>query len=299
MADKLTFVKLGIIGMSEGNGHPYSWSAIFNGFDPFFMKDCPYPAIPKYLQEKQFPNDFLNDMGIVNSIWTQKKTTTEHIAKSSFIETICENLDDLVKESDAILLARDDAEKHLEMASLFLKKGIPIFIDKPFATCLDDAKKMLELQKFEHQIFTCSSLRYAKEITLTNCEFNQIGKLIKIVAKCPKYWSTYAVHLIEPIIANSPKRGKLLKVQKVINKNHIVHIRWEQLFLEITMTGKEKSAIEFHFIGDKATVTKEFTDSFSCFKDSLITFLEQIHKKQILIPRNETMEIVEILERGK
>ena len=24
-------LKLGIIGLSEGNGHPYSWSAIFNG----------------------------------------------------------------------------------------------------------------------------------------------------------------------------------------------------------------------------------------------------------------------------
>jgi len=24
-------LKLGVIGMSEGNGHPYSWSAIING----------------------------------------------------------------------------------------------------------------------------------------------------------------------------------------------------------------------------------------------------------------------------
>jgi hypothetical protein len=26
-------IKLGIIGASKGNGHPYSWSAIFNGYD--------------------------------------------------------------------------------------------------------------------------------------------------------------------------------------------------------------------------------------------------------------------------
>ena len=27
-------IRLGIIGMTEGNGHPYSWSAIFNGYNP-------------------------------------------------------------------------------------------------------------------------------------------------------------------------------------------------------------------------------------------------------------------------
>ena len=26
-------LSLGLIGVSEGNGHPYSWSAIFNGYD--------------------------------------------------------------------------------------------------------------------------------------------------------------------------------------------------------------------------------------------------------------------------
>jgi|GEM_PF-4815020 len=26
-------IHLGVIGMTEGNGHPYSWSAIINGYD--------------------------------------------------------------------------------------------------------------------------------------------------------------------------------------------------------------------------------------------------------------------------
>ena len=26
-------IRLGVIGMTEGNGHPYSWSAILNGYD--------------------------------------------------------------------------------------------------------------------------------------------------------------------------------------------------------------------------------------------------------------------------
>ena len=42
-------LKLGIIGLSSDNGHPYSWSAIFNGYDPEEMARCPFPGIPEYL----------------------------------------------------------------------------------------------------------------------------------------------------------------------------------------------------------------------------------------------------------
>ncbi len=43
-------IRLGIIGMTEGNGHPYSWSAIFNQYDREAMtEECPFPGIPAYL----------------------------------------------------------------------------------------------------------------------------------------------------------------------------------------------------------------------------------------------------------
>ena len=38
-------LRLAMLGMIEGNGHPYSWSAIVNGFDPAAMAAGPYPAI--------------------------------------------------------------------------------------------------------------------------------------------------------------------------------------------------------------------------------------------------------------
>ena len=38
-------IRLGIIGMTEGNGHPYSWSAMFNKFDREAMpRECPFPV---------------------------------------------------------------------------------------------------------------------------------------------------------------------------------------------------------------------------------------------------------------
>ena len=42
-------LKLAMLGMIEGNGHPYSWSGIINGYNPEAMAKCPYAAIPAYM----------------------------------------------------------------------------------------------------------------------------------------------------------------------------------------------------------------------------------------------------------
>jgi hypothetical protein len=42
-------LRLAMLGMIPGNGHPCSWSAIVNGFDPVAMDACPYPVIRQYL----------------------------------------------------------------------------------------------------------------------------------------------------------------------------------------------------------------------------------------------------------
>ena len=44
-------IRLAMLGMIEGNGHPYSWSAIVNGYNPEEMAKCPFPVIPQYLAE--------------------------------------------------------------------------------------------------------------------------------------------------------------------------------------------------------------------------------------------------------
>ena len=295
----MTELKIGIIGLSEGNGHPYSWSAIFNGFDSYYMKDCPFPVIPQYLSERQFPKEFLNEIGTVNSIWTQEIKISENVAKSAFIKNVCVNIEDLIKYSDAILLARDDAENHLEMARFFLEQGAPIFIDKPFATSIVEANEMIHLQRYDYQIFTCSSLRYAEELLLSNDDLSNIGQIREIEANCPKYWNTYAVHLLEPIIVNCPDRGQLLEVKKINSANHTVRIKWENLNTKITMTGNEPSSLYFKYIGELGEVSKQFSDSFSCFKSSLRAFVEQVQQKENIIPREETLEIVKILEDGK
>lgn len=47
---KKKFLKIGIIGSNEGNGHPISFSSIFNGYNKKYLKKfCKFNLINEYL----------------------------------------------------------------------------------------------------------------------------------------------------------------------------------------------------------------------------------------------------------
>lgn len=296
MAQKL---KLGIIGMSKGNGHPYSWSAIFNGYNKEAMQKCPFPAIPEYLAAQTFPEDGLSHLGEVTHIWTQDKVLSEEIAEASNIEYVVSSLEDMIGEVDAVLLARDDAEAHYKMALPFLEAGTPIFIDKPLAVSCEEAERIFKAQKYENQVFTCSSLRFASELALNESQKEKLGKILHVEGAVQKHWETYAVHLVEPIITQIPDRGELLEVIP-FEKNGIrqVFVEWENISAYLKVTGNAPTPLQIEYFGTKTNLETNFSDSFFCFRESLRKFVEVVHNSNKNIPRKETMEIVKIIEGG-
>lgn len=292
-------LKIGIIGMSEGNGHPYSWAAIFNGYDEQYMQDCPFSVIPEYLAKQKFPKDAIPNAKVTH-IWTQSLEISTHIAQAALIENIVENPEDMIGEVDAILLARDDAKNHYQMSHSFLNAGIPVYIDKPLSISLKDANKILSNQKYEGQVFTCSALRYAEELLSSQIQSDKVGKLKFIDATIPKSWEKYAVHIIEPVLSLIPERGHLVDVSNSgQGETNIVTVRWEnEVQAVFKVLGSTVCPLSIRVFGEKGHQELTFKDTFSAFKNSLIVFIEVVKQKRVLIPRKETLEIVEIIERG-
>ena len=153
-------IKLGVIGLSEGNGHPYSWSSIINGdFNEDAMDDCGYAGIPLYLKANR------NTLGIdgaqVTHVWTQDRKLSEHIAAAALIDNVVDNMEDMIGQVDAVLLARDDPENHKTMAKPFIEEDVPIFIDKPLTDNAEDLVEFVRYYEKGKSIMSCSSMRYA------------------------------------------------------------------------------------------------------------------------------------------
>jgi hypothetical protein len=73
--------------------------------------------------------------------------------------------EDMIGEVDGVLIESVDGSVHLERARPFIKKGLPLYIDKPFTCSVAHAKKLVSLAaKKNVPLFSSSSLRYALEV---------------------------------------------------------------------------------------------------------------------------------------
>ncbi|MCK4650914.1 Gfo/Idh/MocA family oxidoreductase [Candidatus Babeliales bacterium] len=298
-------LKLGIIGLSEGNGHPYSWSAIFNGYNAKFMEKCPFPSIPKYLSNQNFPKDAIQNAKVTH-IWTQKKSLSEQIAKASNIENIVTHYEDLIGKVDAILLARDDSENHYKISKPLINAKLPIYIDKPISTKVIIAKKIFSLKKFKNQIFTCSALSFAKELNPTLEEIKKLGKIKYIDACVMKDWKKYSIHIIEPVLKiietyNIIQKTDTIKTTKIIlNKNQkTVSFLWKSgLITTFSTLGKIKTPIIIRLFGTNGYKELIFKNTFDAFKNSLQKFINIILKKEKSINKKFVLKTIKMIELG-
>ena len=80
---------------------------------------------------------------------------------------ICDSIEAAAEGMDAFMLESVDGRQHLEQFKILAEYGKPVFIDKPFACCFDDAKAIFELAKEKNiPVMTASAIRYGKGIDL-------------------------------------------------------------------------------------------------------------------------------------
>ncbi|MCP4511480.1 MAG: Gfo/Idh/MocA family oxidoreductase, partial [Fuerstiella sp.] len=78
---------------------------------------------------------------------------------------VVNDLEEMVKQVDAVLLETNDGRPHLEQVIPVLKAGKPCFIDKPIAGSLADCIAIFELAKhYKTPLFSSSSLRFSKGV---------------------------------------------------------------------------------------------------------------------------------------
>ncbi|MFA6715023.1 MAG: Gfo/Idh/MocA family oxidoreductase [Victivallales bacterium] len=78
---------------------------------------------------------------------------------------ICDSIEATAEGMDAFFLESVDGRQHLEQFKILAQYGKPVFIDKPFACCFEDAKAIVELAKEKNvPVMTASAIRYGKGI---------------------------------------------------------------------------------------------------------------------------------------
>jgi predicted dehydrogenase len=292
-------IKIGIIGMSEGNGHPYSWSAIINGeFDREEMDKCGFAGIPLYLEAN---NDTLGiDGAQVTHVWTQDRKISEHIARASMIENVVNHAEEMIGQVDAVLLARDDPENHVAMSRPFLDADVPIFIDKPLVITTNDLAYFVEQNEKGKLFMSSSSMRYSCECRTAKTELASLGKLELATVVGKKDWIKYGVHMLEALFAllDDPKAVSVQHLGE--SQRDIVLIKFENdllatahLFMDIAAT------FQLTLFGSDGWRLIDIKNSYSMFKDNLVEFIRSVREGRSRLLFEKTQNIIRTLIGAK
>jgi predicted dehydrogenase len=106
---------------------------------------------------------------------------------------ICKSPKDLVRDVDAAFICNCDGDSsdHLKLAGPLIRKGIPTFIDKPFALKTKDALAMVKLAKrYRTPIYSSSLLSVASAVDNMRKQVKQISGMETGVVNGAPGWAT-------------------------------------------------------------------------------------------------------------
>ena len=292
-------LRLAMLGMIEGNGHPYSWSAIFNGYRPEEMVKCPYPVIADYLGHEDRAT-----MGIpgarVTHIWTDRPQDAEAVARASCIEQVVSRPEDVLGQVDAVIIATDDGSDHVRRCRPFIEAGLPIFVDKPLADNQADLKQFSEWVDAGARVLSSSSMRYCKEFKpYHQMGCHEIGQLRYVGIATPKAWERYGIHALESIY---PIVGPgFLTVRNIGDYDrNIVHLT-HRCGADIVITAIKDLYGAFcplQLYGTAGRIETSSKDTYYSFRAQLLAFVDYVRSGKRPFPFAETREMMEIIIAG-
>jgi hypothetical protein len=173
-------IRLGLVRCSDIHGYYYS----------VMLADCdPMLLLEKYYIVHHYSTNIYDPAKLtmpkvpgfeIAKVWDydiNRARTFAQVFKNK--PQVCEKLEEVAEGVDAVFISNGerDGSDHLKLAGPFLKKGLPVFIDKPFSSNVKDAKTIIRLaKKYRAPIFNASILSYAPAASQFKQRFAEIEK---------------------------------------------------------------------------------------------------------------------------
>ncbi len=294
-------IRIAMLGLTPGNGHPYSWSAMFNGYDEKAMKaECPYAAIPDYLGRQPKKTLTIPDANVTHICCTgEGEFSADSVARCSLIPNIVDKPEEVIGEVDAVIIATDIGSEHVERATPFVEAGIPLFVDKPMVDNPDDLRTFNRWIEEGKPILSSSSMRYTKEFLPYRTSTRNLGELRYISITTAKKWETYGIHALEaiyPILGP----GFISARNTGSYDRNIVHIKHSR-GADIVVVATRDMFGGFGLLtlaGTKDSDQLRPKDSFYSFKTQLESFVSYLRTGRRPFPYSETEELMRLVIAG-
>jgi predicted dehydrogenase len=294
-------IRLAMLGMVDGNGHPYSWSAIINGrYDPAAMANCGFPSIPQYLGAE--PAENLGIPGVqVTHVWCDDPAEAVKVARAAFIPHVVERPEDVIGAVDAVVIPTDRGWEHVDRVRPFIEAGLPLFIDKPLCDRAEDLRQFIAWRQQGKAFLSTSAMRYAKEFAAAGARMAEaVGQPRLMTITTPKSWERYGIHALEAVYPLLEPGGWVSVANTGTESANIVHARHASgvdvvLAAVADMYG---AFVKFNAYGTTGCLAAAFENTFYAFKRQLEVFVDYLRSGELPVPFAETVEMMKIIIAG-
>ncbi len=280
--------------MSEGNGHPFSFSAIVNGYDENHFANAGWPVILNYLKQQPADRFGFADVRVTHA-WTQDLLVTRKLCAACRIDKACENAMAMRGEVDAVIIARDDWESHAALAMPFLEFGIPVFVDKPLSL---EPSQLDAFLPYLHsgKLMSCSGLRYAAELDDMRLPERDTGQIQLISGTVLNALDKYGIHLIEAVASLGGEFARPVSVTRLAapHASYLLTLDGGVPF-HLDCLGPVAKTFHLSFYGSGGHRHFDLHDNFSAFRRTLENFFQMVRTGMPVIEPEETLGFMRLI----
>lgn len=200
----MSILRIGVIGTE--NLHGFAYSAYINGWAP----DIPVPArLPDgsfnpsiyawatYVGAQRSENAITDAR--VTAVWSADPAAALLLAKGCGVEQVCSRPEEVSDEVDAVMVL-SEPDAHSVHARPALERGLPVYVDKPFAFDLQSAREMVNIASQSGSgILSASAVRWSADLLTEREIVRQRGDLTAVHVTTARDLDRYGMHAIEMI----------------------------------------------------------------------------------------------------
>lgn len=288
--------KIGIIGMSEGNGHPFSYSSIINGYSDPGLKASGWSVIYDYVRRRD-PSEFgINGLQVTHA-WTQELDQTKILCEACLIPHALLRQEEFIGNVDAVIIARDDYENHYRMAAPFLEAGLHVFVDKPLSLDVEELKFFKPYLE-NGKLMSCSGMRYAKELDEPRASLPRYGRLKLIRGAIVLSWEKYGIHLVDAVFGIIKSTPVSIVTLEGSHASLAVNMADGSL-LQLDSLGESPATFRVDIWGTEFASSHDIRDNFSMFRRMLWHFARSIETNKPAIPPQHTIDLMRLMIAGR
>jgi hypothetical protein len=209
------------------------------------------------------------------------------------------SIDELLKKVDVVLLESVDGRPHLAQVTPVFRAGKRVFIDKPLAASLDDARKIVQLSKETGTpFFSSSSYRFHSDIPRLRDDPG-VGRVTKVQASSPfsklefhpdLYF--YGIHGVEALYAVMG-RGCVSVSRKSENGADITTGQWKDGRVGVYYgPAKDEKVPMIRIWGTEGTTESRKSGGYEGLDEAIAEFF---HTGKPPVDPAETLEIFEFM----